>query len=374
MALSSVTNTTLTGNQSLPQECLSSNIIFINLILDHQLSDLYYTTGQAILIQVLYPIVAALGFIGNASFLVVLVYVRDMHTITNLYLGNLAVANLMELLLSTLRHFRGLYGSRGFANADNIESSLWCIIDKAAVHVFFYSSLGFVTLVSLERFFAVCYPIKYRNAVSKARAIKYITFTWILALITTGVITPTWWKVTKFCVVWDEVGNKSATVYSYCDAAGPAFSKLHALIESAYFFVTFGISAATYVMIINHLKKRQIPYASKDVQVQAKTTRNQVARMVVLNGLVFFLCQVPFQIYNLYIYSNNIIFTKSEMRSLAWAARLLEGINASVNPIIYTSANSKYRRAFHQTFSQRCINTDKRNNVPVNFRTRETRL
>ena len=375
MEFSSVTNTTSTGNQSLPQDCLSNKIIFINLILDHQLSDLFYTRGQALLIQVLYPLVAAFGFIGNTAFLVVLVYVRDMHTIANLYLGNLAVANLMELLLSTVRHFRGLYGSRGFANADNIESSLLCIIDKATVHVFFYSSLGFVTLVSLERFFAVCYPIKYRNANSKARAIKYVTFTWILAIITTGVIAPTWWKVTKLCVVWDaEEGHKSTTMYSYCDAAGPAFSKLHALIESLYFFVTFGVSAATYTMIINRLRKRQIPCASKDMQLQAKTTRNQVARMVVLNGLVFFLCQVPFQIYNLYIYSNNIIFTKSEMGSLAWAARLLEGINASVNPIIYTAANSKYRRAFHQTFLQRCINPEKRNNIPVNFRTRETRL
>ena len=211
-----------------------------------------------------------------------------MHTISNLYLGNLVVSDFMVLLLSTVQNFRRYYDTRGIVKAENIKSSVRCTLDKAVVHVFFYASFGFVTLVSLERFFAVCYPIKYRNANSKARAIKYVTFIWILATIIAGVIAPTWWKVTKFWVVWDaQEGSESATVYSYCDAAGPVLSKLHDLIECVYFVVTFGISATFYIMIISRLKKRQIPGASEDVQLQAKTMRNQVARMVVLNVFFF---------------------------------------------------------------------------------------
>ena len=327
------------------------------------------------MILVLCPLVAVFGCIGNAAFLVVLVHVQEMHTIANLYLGNLAITDLMVLLLSTIRFFIEFYGSRGFIKADNIESSVWCILDHATVHVFFFASLGFVTLVSLERFCAVCYSIKYRNSKSKARAVKNVTFTWILAILTTGVIAPTWWKVTKFCVVWDpQEGNESVSVYSYCDGAGPAFLKLHALIESVSFFATFGISATLYVMIINCLKKRQIPGASIDMQLQAKNTRNQVARMVVLNGLVFFLFQVPLQIYNLYNYSNSTMLTKGEEETLMWVARLLRGINASVNPIIYTAVSSKYRRAFHQTFRQRCMNTNRETEVLVISKTHETRL
>ena len=376
MDLPGVTNMSSISNQSLPQECLSNEVFFISLIPDRQQSDLFYTTGQTLLILVLCPLVAAFGMFGNTAFLVVLTYVREMHTITNFYLGNLAISDFMMLLLSSIRYFRQFYGSHGFVKAENIDSSVWCTLDKAVPHVFFFSSVGFVTLVSLERFFAVCYPIKYRNANSKARAIKYVTLTWILAIITTGVIAPTWSKVTRFCVVWNtHERNESVTVYSYCDAAGPAFSKLHALIEIVYFFVTFGISATCYIMILTHLKKRQIPGASKVIQLQAKTTRNQVARMVILNGLVFFLCLVPFQIYNIIIYSNSTILAKNEGVNLVWAARLLEGVNSSVNPIIYTAANSKYQRAFHQTFLQRCINSNnKRHKVPTISKFRETRL
>ena len=375
MELSSVANIASVSNESLPLECLSKEIIFMYLIPDNQLKDWFYTTGQTLLILILSPLINAFGMIGNTAFLVVLIYVRDMHTITNFYLGNLAISDLMELLLSSIRYFRRFYGSRGFVKAENIESSVWCTMDKAGGHIFFFASFGFVTLVSLERFFAVCYPIKYRNTNSKARAIKYVTFTWILAIITTGVIAPTWWKVTKFCVVWDDQKrSESITVYSYCDGAAPAFSELHALIESVYFFVTFGISTTFYIMIIIRMRKRQIPSASKNIQLQAKNTRNQVARMVVLNGLVYFLCQVPFQIYNIYTYSNSTILAKSEEENLLWAARLLGGINASVNPVIYTAANSKYRRAFHQTFRLRCLNTKKRQRVPVIPSTRQTRL
>ena len=307
--------------------------------------------------------------------MVVLVYVREMHTITNFYLGNLAIADLMTLLLTSIRYFRQFYGSRGFVKAENIESSVWCTLDKAVPHVFFFASVGFVTLVSLERFLAVCFPIKYRNANSKARAIKYVTFTWILAIATTGVMLPAWWKVTRFCVVWDtQERNESATIYSYCDAAGPAFSKVHALVEMVFFYANFGISALFYIMILTRLQKRQIPGASRSMQLQAKTSRNQVARMVILNGSVFFLCLAPFQIYNIIFYSNSTILTKSVEGNLLWTSRLLSRINSSVNPVIYTAANLKYRRAFHQTFLQRCIISNKRNKVPAIFKTHETRL
>ena len=372
MDLHNFTNITLTGNQSLPKECLSNEMSFIYIIVVNELRNLFYTTGQTLLILVLCPIVAAFGFFGNTALLIVLVSVRDMHTITNFYLGNLAVSDLMELLLQTIRYLRVFYGTSGFVKAENIDRSLLCILDKAVPHVFFFASFGFVTLVSLERFYAVCYPIKYRNSNSRTRAIKYVTFTWILATITTVVITPTWWKVTKFCVVWE--GNVSATVYSYCDAAGPAFSKLHALIEGVYCFVSMGMCVTSYIMIINRLRKRQIPGVSKKIELQAKNTRNQVTRMVVLNGLVYFLCQAPYQIYNLYIYSNNIDFTTNAENSFSWIGRLLHIINSSVNPIIYTAANSKYRQAFHQTFLRRCSNTQNRNKMRVISRACETRL
>ena len=374
MELLSDTNISSTSNQSLLQECLSNELSLIFLIPDNELRGWIYTTGRTLLILVLCPLVAVFGFIGNTAFLLVLVKVREMHTIANLYLGNLAISDLMVLLLLNITFIRRFYASHGIVKADNIRSSVWCILDEAVSHLFFFASFGFVTLVSVERFFAVCYPIKYRNANTKARAVKYVTFTWILAITTAGVIAPTWWRVTKFCVVLDtQELNKSIAVYSYCGAAGPAFSKLHALIESVYFFLTFGISATCYIMIINRLRKRQIPGASKDMQLQARTTRNQVARMVVLNGLVYFLCQVPFQIYNLYTYSNSSILSKNEEENLAWSGRLLHVINSSVNPIIYTALNSKYRRAFYDTFLKRFINVNKGNEIllPVISRARE---
>ena len=119
MELFSVTNRTSMVNQSLPQECLSSEIAFFYLIPDNQRSDMFFTTGQTFLILVLYPLVAAFGFIGNTAFLIVLVYVREMHTVTNFYLRNLAISGTMVLLITVAIFFRASYGSHDFANADN---------------------------------------------------------------------------------------------------------------------------------------------------------------------------------------------------------------------------------------------------------------
>ena len=131
MESSKVTNITSTVNESLPQKCLSLETIFIYLIPDNHLSDWFYTTGQKFLILILSPLVSSFGVIGNTAFLIVLVHVQDMHTVTNFYLGNLAISDLLETLLSSIRYFRQFYGSHGFVKAENIESSLWCTMDKA---------------------------------------------------------------------------------------------------------------------------------------------------------------------------------------------------------------------------------------------------
>ena len=82
-----------------------------------------------------------------------------------------------------------------------------------------------------------------------------------------------------------------------------------------------------------------------------------MTRMVMINSLVFILCLLPFQIYNINVYSGVLHLTKGDLHTLDWTARLLESTNASANPIIYTATNSRYREAFLQIFCRRVNKT-----------------
>ncbi len=342
-------------SQTLPDECLTNDTLKVYLIPDDQLNQWFYTQLDIILITVLLPVISAVGLILNSALLIVIVKVREMQTITNFYLGNLAISDFMFILIKLISYLCQYYESKGLLFVDNIGSTLMCVLENASIHIFFFASFAFVVLVSSERFYAVCSPIKYRILLShsKKRALKYVISTWTMSVLLAFFMSPFWSRVTKFCVIWDV--NGTYDILSYCgsheSAAGLTYT--HAVIEQIYFFLAFGASTVFYVAILKTLTKRQTSTAlcnNMTHQIRAKSVRNQVARMVIINGLVFFLCLIPSEIYNIYIYSGGVFFTDDQANTLEWIARLMEAVNSSVNPIVYTVASSRYRKAFVETF------------------------
>ena len=360
------------NSQKLPPECLTNGTLLVYLIPEDQRSEWFYSSWQIIVITILFPIISVFAVIGNSALLIVIFRIREMRTITNFYLGNLAVADLVHASLSAFRYLRWYLASHELLIVENVKSSILCTLNKALAHMFFFASFGLVVLVSFERYLAVCFPLKYRTHNTKNRAIRYVVLIWLIALITTCMTIPNWWDVHKFCVIWDT--NGTYDIFENCESKRSAFEDLHDLIEALYFIITFGASAICYIMIIRTLRRRATASAlhtDRSTQLKAKITRNQVARMVILNGVVFFLCQVPFQIYNLYTYSDSTFLTEKQASSLAWTARFLEGVNSSVNPIIYTAANSKYRQAFVLTF---CYTVKGNKRSPNATKKQETRF
>ncbi len=356
----------------LPPECFTNDTLLVYLIQKDQRSEWFYSSWQKIVITILFPIISSLAVIGNSALLVVIVRIREMRTITNFYLGNLAVADMGVASLALLRNLRWYHTSHGLLFIENFKSSILCIVRKAVVHLFFFASFGFVAVVSFERYLAVCYPLRYRAYNTKNRAIRYVVLIWLIALITTCMMLPNWWYEHNICVIWDT--NGTYDIFANCESKRLVFENLHDVIEALYLFLTFGACFIFYIKIILTLRRRATSsslHTDSSIQLKAKVTRNQVARMVILNGVVFFLCQVPFQIYNLYTYSDGVFLTEKQAYSLAWTARLLHIVNSSVNPIIYTAANSRYRQAFVLAFRPKVTTNEQNEQVT---KKRETRL
>ncbi len=346
---------TMIGNSSkaLPSECMNNEtLLLVYLIPDDQRSELFYTSWQTVIITVLFPVISVFALIGNSSLLIVIVKIREMRTIANFYLGNLAVADLMTVSLGLIRILRLYYVSHGLVTFANIESTMMCVLDKLCVHIVFFASSGFVVLVSSERFYAICCPLEYRIlSHNKKRALKYVASTWIIAIGIALVISPAWSKVDNVCVIWDI--NGAYNIFFYCESVVSRFQfqEFHALSETIYFFLAFVTSTVFYIFIVNKLRKRQTICYNGSQQVRAKAMTNQVAKMVIINGLVFFLCQAPYNIHLvLYTYTDGVFLTKHQISTLGWITRLLHQVNSSANPLIYTTLSSRYRQAFVQTF------------------------
>ncbi|XP_067140709.1 cholecystokinin receptor-like [Centruroides vittatus] len=136
-------------------------------------------TGDGFLRIVLYAIIFLLTIVGNVLVVVTLVQNKRMRTVTNLFLLNLAISDLLlgifcipvTLVGSILRHF--VFGSTlcylipFFQGKLSVSVSVWTLV-----------------VISLERYFAICRPLHSRRWQTVSHAYRMIAATWVGSLIT----------------------------------------------------------------------------------------------------------------------------------------------------------------------------------------------
>ena len=105
--------------------------------------------------------------------------------------------------------------------------------------------------------------------------------------------------------------------------------------------------------IISVLMKRQLGQ-----QDQMQSARNQVTRTLVLNNIVFFLCQLPVRCAELDEFLRNVSnigFLEANEYKLVYAiGHIFLLLNSCINPIVYVCCCKKYRNAMRDTLQKYC--------------------
>ena len=87
-------------------------------------------------------------------------------------------------------------------------------------------------------------------------------------------------------------------------------------------------------------------------QVLFSSSNLQVARMLIINGVVYFVCLAPFQFINFHGIIDRLtgrrLLNPYQHNVMIWFGRSLSVLNSAINPVIYGVTNSKYRQAFQQ--------------------------
>ena len=130
---------------------------------DSQIDDIaFFKPFETIIMTVLFPTVFTFGFIGNVAFLTVVVLVREMRILTNLYLANLAVTDLLFIGLFLTLVAVSYALSNGVRIAEIERTDLQCRFNHSVLIATYIFSLCLVTLVTFARFLAICHPLRYR--------------------------------------------------------------------------------------------------------------------------------------------------------------------------------------------------------------------
>ena len=325
------------------------------------------------------PIVVLLGIIGNGSFLFVVGKTKRLHNTTNLYLASLAMTDVIYLVwVCTMTLW--VYVDSPVRHDTVFETSAGCTLGFAMGYFLYYTSTGLVTLVTYERYRAICSPLKHRANSSTGRTRRLIVGT-LVASAALGFLQSLKFAVMyRYCVIWphlpDFIGWPQTLEFCL-----PITTNLNIgldVLDNVIFMIALSFNGYMYARIMYTLNNRNVgleedrPTETTDAiatkaqtQMQAQTIkiRNQVARMLIMNGTVFFLCQISSQINAMdYILTRTLgtgLYSAATTDTMLIVSRVLIYANSALNPFLYNFSSSYYREAYKDALCGTCIDRNR---------------
>ena len=123
--------------------------------------------AQAIPLTLVYATIFVTGIFGNVCTCIVILRNRYMQTATNCYLFNLAIADLLMLLLGLPQETYAYWRAYPW-----VFGEVFCLIRVLAAETSTYASILTITAFTVERYMAICHPMKAQITSGPKRAIK----------------------------------------------------------------------------------------------------------------------------------------------------------------------------------------------------------
>ncbi|XP_038070502.1 neuropeptides capa receptor-like [Patiria miniata] len=322
------------------------------------------------MVTIVMPILFFVGLVGNLAFLFVMARVSWMHTVTNYYLANLAVADISFLVAAIGEKMWAYQATPLTIDTASFMGRSGCIIVHFLKNLTLFASLFLVTLVSLERFYAICKPVQHWMLSDKGRTVKLVAVTWFIALVFACLLVPANSELVAICLNWPDTDKYRSfpKVVGSCHPAAPWMLTFSLGMQTVPFTVAMVGNIILYIMIIKNLNQRVAAKEKKQATRQGSGTpapqnvtqshqiRNTVARMLIINGTLFFICLSPFQFTSFGTLivdemGSKPILKQHQKNILLIVCQTFTYVNSVVNPFVYTVTNKRYRHAFYVAFT-----------------------
>ncbi|XP_071790425.1 growth hormone secretagogue receptor type 1-like [Asterias amurensis] len=317
--------------------------------------------NEILLVYIGVPLVVAIGVPGNLAFLFTLFRVKEMQTITNFYLANLAVSDLLYISLFAGYNTGAYFIAPDVANTFVVTSWLGCAVVTFSLDVLYFGSNLMVTLVAIERFYAICHPLKSRQSRSSGRALLLVTIFWAVAIGCSFAVVSRMSRYRTGCVMWPEDDGNSGTrpsTVNFCLPGEPWVTLCTQILYVGFWTIGMLVNSYMYYRIVRRLGLHTFATSADGGNQQAekkKKVRRQVAKMLIISSIVYFLLQSPrviiLNVLGLIKAASGITIVQQGQVTILWPITVfLSLVNSAVNPIIYNTTNARYRAAILQAF------------------------
>ncbi|KAM9753706.1 LOW QUALITY PROTEIN: thyrotropin releasing hormone receptor 2 [Menidia menidia] len=272
-----------------------------NVSLGSVSDSLEYKTVSAFLVL----LVCGLGIVGNLMVVAVVMTTRHMKTPTNCYLVSLAFADLTVLVAA------------GLPNVADSLSGSWVFGEAGCLGITYLQYLGInvsscsITAFTVERYIAICHPMRAHAVCTVSRAKRIIAGVWLLTAV--------------YCMSWFflvEVQLLSSLPFSplppHPDASAPPLRR--------------------------SCRDPSEPGRTRS----AVSSRKQVTKMLAVVVVLFALLWMP---YRTLVLINSFVSSPFLDAWFLLFCRMCIYANSAINPVVYNAMSQKFRLAFRGLYS-----------------------
>ena len=298
-----------------------------------------------------YAVIFVIALFGNSFglFVVLKKSSRSSTNVTNLFIANMAVADL--LLTLTVMPFSVAFLYRGNLWFVGILGSITCKALFYAIPISISATVFTMMFISFDRFYAIFYPLK-EKVFRKPKILSAII--WISSFL---LMIP---YVFLFQVRFNPIQNvyRCMQVWPWADPNDLTFKETYRVLKPFHvcvFIIVYAlpvfITIIIYALICRKFWLRKIPGNLTDSnRAAAEKSKRKVVRLLVIICVTFAVCWFPVYVNHYFWYVRpdlpNTLPVEVQL-VFSWLAHA----NSAINPCLYILLNSKFRKELFATIA-----------------------
>uniref|UniRef100_A0A8C5JGW5 Neuropeptide FF receptor 1 n=1 Tax=Junco hyemalis TaxID=40217 RepID=A0A8C5JGW5_JUNHY len=307
-----------------------------------------HSSPVALMFILAYAFIFLMCVVGNVLVCFVVVKNRQMRTVTNMFLLNLAISDLLVgIFCMPTTLVDNLITGWPF---DNTMCKMSGLVQGMSVS----ASVFTLVAIAVERFRCIVHP--FRQKLTLRKALLTIAVIWVLALLIMcpAAVTLTVTREEHHFMV--DTYNNSYPLYS-CWEAWPetGMRRIYTTVLFSHIYVApLALIVVMYARIAFKLFKSVAPTQSGEEPEGRRISRRKakVINMLIIVALFFSVSWLP--LWTLMLLTDYGRLSEAQLRLLTVyvypLAHWLAFFNSSANPIIYGYFNENFRRAFQEVF------------------------
>lgn len=291
---------------------------------------------------IVYGLTFLVGIVGNSLIVHSVTHFKRMKSLSNVFLASLATADLILIIFCVPVKFAQLF-SFTWTFGEFLCKFVHYIQDLSAI-----CSVFTLTAMSIERYYAIMYPVECRYICTMSQTKRTIILTWFASIILASPVL--WVQILK------EVGDSEHRGYwcirDWDNGLGWQLYELYLLV--IILIIPLIIMTYSYAHICNrlwsvmHNRTTTFPLSQSTVYIDASANKmSQVIKMLIVVVVIFVLCWAPILIMNvLKAFAILPTLNYGNMKAIKTAFHLFSYANSCVNPIIYGFMSRNFRASF----------------------------